>query len=45
MAKCGRETEVYSRVVGYHRPIKHWHRGKRSEFKERKPYSNGKALS
>ncbi len=41
--KCGQETEVYSRVVGYHRPVKQWHAGKRSEFKDRKPYNAKKA--
>ena len=35
MAKCGAETEVYSRVSGYFRPVKNWNRGKREEFKER----------
>jgi len=39
MAKCGAETEVYSRVCGYHRPVKNWNRGKREEFKDRKPYA------
>ena len=39
MAKCGRETQVYSRVVGYHRPIKNWNKGKQQEFHDRKPYS------
>lgn len=39
MAKCGAETEVYSRVTGYFRPVKNWNRGKREEFKDRKPYS------
>jgi ribonucleoside-triphosphate reductase len=38
MAKCGKKTEVYSRVVGYHRPTKNWNRGKQEEFKDRKPY-------
>ena len=42
MAKCGKETEVYSRVVGYHRPVKNWNRGKREEFKERRPFVEGK---
>ena len=37
--KCGAETEVYSRVCGYHRPVKNWNRGKREEFKQRKPYN------
>jgi len=39
MSKCGEETEVYSRVCGYHRPVKNWNRGKRQEFKDRKAYS------
>lgn len=29
-------VEVYSRVVGYFRPVNQWNKGKRSEFKERK---------
>lgn len=28
--------EVYSRVVGYFRPVFNWHPGKRLEFEERK---------
>ena len=36
--KCGRETEVYSRVCGYHRPVSNWNKGKREEFKERRVY-------
>ncbi len=31
-----RNTEVYSRVVGYYRPIKGWNAGKRQEFEQRK---------
>jgi ribonucleoside-triphosphate reductase len=30
--------EVYSRVVGYIRPVQQWHLGKREEFKERKVF-------
>jgi len=30
--------EVYSRVVGYMRPVRQWNLGKRQEFKERKEY-------
>lgn len=30
--------EVYSRVVGYIRPIQNWNKGKRQEFKERATY-------
>jgi len=33
-----RETEVYSRIVGYYRPVKQWNKGKRQEFSERVPY-------
>ncbi len=35
---CGRETEVYSRIVGYLRPIRTWNDGKQQEFRERTPY-------
>lgn len=35
---CGVETEVYSRIVGYLRPIKQWNEGKQAEFKLRRPY-------
>ncbi len=31
-------TEVYSRVVGYIRPIQQWNRGKQAEFKDRVEY-------
>ena len=30
--------EVYSRVVGYLRPVSQWHAGKQQEFKERKVF-------
>ncbi|MCX8082770.1 MAG: ribonucleoside triphosphate reductase [bacterium] len=36
--KCGRETEIYSRIVGYLRPISQWNKGKLAEFKVRKTY-------
>ena len=35
---CGAETEVYSRVVGYLRPVKQWNDGKQSEFTMRKTF-------
>jgi ribonucleoside-triphosphate reductase len=31
--------EVYSRVVGYIRPVQQWHKGKRQEYGERKEFS------
>ena len=36
---CGKVTEVYSRVVGYLRPVTYWNKGKREEFNFRKVYS------
>ena len=36
--KCNKETEVFSRVVGYIRPIKQWNDGKMEEFKTRKNF-------
>jgi len=30
--------EVYSRIVGYLRPVQQWNEGKKQEFKERKEY-------
>lgn len=39
----GSECEVYSRVVGYYRPVKKWNKGKRAEYKDRLSYkSTGK---
>ena len=38
MASCKQQTEVYARVVGYYRPVKHWNLGKREEFNARVVY-------
>ena len=35
---CGKRTEVYSRVVGYLRPVDQWNPGKQAEFKQRKTF-------
>ena len=35
----GTETEVYARIVGYYRAVKHWNNGKRDEFNLRKVFS------
>ncbi len=35
---CGKETEVYSRITGYYRPVKNWNDGKASEYRARKTY-------
>lgn len=36
--KCSKPTEVYSRVVGFYRPVGSWNAGKAQEFKDRKEY-------
>ncbi|HQH46139.1 MAG TPA: ribonucleoside triphosphate reductase [Candidatus Aminicenantes bacterium] len=36
---CGTETEVFSRIVGYLRPIRTWNDGKQAEFADRTPYT------
>lgn len=37
--ECGEECEVYSRIVGYIRPVNQWNKGKQAEFKNRKTYN------
>lgn len=36
--ECGRETEVWSRVVGYLRPVQNFNSGKRDEYMRRKKF-------
>ncbi len=36
---CGGECEVYSRVVGYLRPLKQWNKGKQEEFRTRRMFA------
>lgn len=36
--KCGKACEIYSRIVGYLRPINQWNNGKKEEFSLRKTY-------
>jgi anaerobic ribonucleoside-triphosphate reductase len=36
--ECHEETEVYSRITGYYRPVKNWNDGKMQEFADRKLY-------
>jgi len=36
--RCGAKTEVYSRIVGYLRPVSQWNKGKKEEFKVRKVF-------
>lgn len=36
--ECGGKTEIWSRVVGYLRPIQNFNKGKREEYAQRKKY-------
>jgi ribonucleoside-triphosphate reductase len=36
--ECGKNCEVYSRIVGYLRPVQQWNKGKQAEFAIRKEY-------
>lgn len=38
------QCEVWSRVMGYHRPVSEFNRGKKEEFYERKCFTEEKAL-
>lgn len=37
--KCGKPSEVYSRITGYYRPVQNWNEGKTQEYKNRKIYT------
>ncbi|MBN1870799.1 MAG: ribonucleoside triphosphate reductase [Candidatus Omnitrophica bacterium] len=43
--KCQEACEVYSRVVGYLRPVQQWNNGKREEFGMRKTYKIDKGVN
>jgi len=36
--QCGKNNEVWSRVMGYFRPVDQWNKGKQSEYAERQEY-------
>jgi ribonucleoside-triphosphate reductase len=42
--KCGARCEVWSRSVGYLRPVDQWNPGKQSEFADRLPYDRQLAI-
>jgi len=42
--ECGADTEVYSRITGYYRPVKNWNDGKAAEFKKRTEYDIKKSM-
>lgn len=37
--KCGNEAEVYTRVVGYFRPVQRFNKGKKEEYQERQTFN------
>jgi ribonucleoside-triphosphate reductase len=39
---CGEDTEIYSRITGYYRPVQNWNDGKAQEFKDRRIYNVNK---
>lgn len=39
--KCGKTTEVYSRITGYYRPVQNWNDGKLQEYQNRTEYRMG----
>lgn len=41
--KCTARTEVYSRVVGFFRPVQQWNKGKQEEFGDRKTFDLDKS--
>jgi len=42
---CGAQSEVYSRVVGYLRPVDQWNDGKQAEFAIRKTFDKSTMLA
>lgn len=38
--ECQGDCEIYSRVVGFLRPVEQWNKGKKAEFAMRKQYDN-----
>lgn len=38
------KTEIWTRVMGYHRPVSEFNKGKKEEFAERKCFTEEKAV-
>jgi ribonucleoside-triphosphate reductase len=36
--RCGEACEVYSRIVGYYRPVSQWNEGKKAEYADRRMF-------
>lgn len=45
MAKCAMKCEIFSRVVGYHRPVQNWNKGKKAEFNDRVEYDESVSMN
>lgn len=43
--ECGSDCEVWTRVMGYHRPVSNFNAGKQSEFKERTLFTEARAVA
>ncbi len=43
--RCGAPAEVYSRVVGYLRPVQQWNPGKQAEFEGRRSLRLGEGAA
>lgn len=41
---CGKEAEVWTRVVGFHRPVQAWNNGKKEEYRDRRAFSVSASL-
>ena len=44
MDKCNQKCEVFSRIVGYYRPVQLWNSGKKEEFRFRKEFSENSCV-
>ena len=42
--KCGKATEIYSRITGYYRPVQNWNDGKLQEYHNRTEYQIGESV-
>ncbi|OYT52778.1 hypothetical protein B6U66_00850 [Candidatus Bathyarchaeota archaeon ex4484_135] len=42
--RCGHRVELWSRIVGYYRPLSNWNEGKKAEFRQRVHYGSALGL-
>lgn len=42
--ECGQESEVWTRVVGFLRPVQAWNKGKQEEYKDRTEFDTDSSL-